>query len=295
MRDFSTLYAGRVTGAFPDQKAIASTTATAKDGTPYKKINIDDLTIVPISALFNFLGITPDGQPEEFDASQVFNAYRKLSDYVVPETVNATQTLDLAGFSRLFEADTSLMDITLTVPDPDYAGQKCIITPIDDGICYVRGSGTIDADGYKSGIYDGNGNTGLYVTKNHKAELIGVEKGGVLVWQVTVEETADFIDGTERIVMKSSGRMKSIYEDTLVFISATSIGVDITYSIPFASIDGRIQSIGDTSGISATEYSLTNLRRTSDALTGTSLLLASNNTVVSGDTADATLVTEGRF
>ena len=205
------------------------------------------------------------------------------------ENITATNTfIPELGMNHILIPDTGLGDLTQAVDDPVFLGQKVVVAPIDDGICYVRGTGTIDADGYKSGIYDGGANTGLYVTKNHKAELIGVEKGGVLVWQVTVEVTAEYDSGNYNIRHDSSGTMKQTFAAANTLTTNAGGQTTPTLPIAFASVDyyayGTCQD-GSTA-----------VNAMADFTSGKSTGVASFLTEIFSSTIDyATFICEGKF
>ncbi len=70
-----------VTGTYPDTKAVASSTPTTPDGTPYLKALLDEQWGY-IQALLNHAGITPDGVVESAAVgSQVMESIQKIAGY----------------------------------------------------------------------------------------------------------------------------------------------------------------------------------------------------------------------
>ena len=84
MRTFSTLYK-QLTGVFPEVKAKNASSQLATDGTDTAAINIDDTSWGWIQALLNFVGQTPNGVPETYNASQIFNAMKEA--FLRPDVV----------------------------------------------------------------------------------------------------------------------------------------------------------------------------------------------------------------
>lgn len=214
MRDLSTLYDAKVTGVFPEVKAKSATSPTAKDGSPYKAINIDDLQFGWLQALFYKLGATPNGVPEVFDTSQIVDLLTNLASFREPETITSGGALDPAGFSRLYNLDGSLGIFTVELADGTFNGQ------VVELYCDEATTGNLFYKG--TGIYDGAGSTGTPLSPGYKIRLVWSTLAARWTYENVI--TADYVSGGLSVDIWSSG----IHEESGV-ISNTTINLSSAY------------------------------------------------------------------
>lgn len=215
MRDLSTLYDAKVTGAFPSVKAKAATSPTAKDGSPYKAINIDDLTIGWLQALFHKLGATPNGSPEVFDNSQIVDLLSNLASFREPETITAGGALDPAGFSRLYNLDGSLGIFTITLADGTFNGQTVELYNEEASTGQIFYKGT--------GIYDGGGATGTPLSPGFSIVLKWSTLAGRWIYESVV--TADYASGGFKVMQYSGGLVNFDAVSSTILINGAIAGI----------------------------------------------------------------------
>ena len=195
MRTFSTLYNNKLTGVFPEVKAKSASTVTAKDGTPFKAINIDDTSWGWIQALLDFVGQTPDGVAETYDQSQIFNAMREAFSTARKQTLTAAGPVVFGKTNQEVEVDLSLGNLAIDqLPVPDFIGQKVHIYGVGTGI------GSI-ADGtglYTNGVYFTENTGGVFLTAISTTE-----------WRAENGVTADYVSGGINVKQFSNGLLES--------------------------------------------------------------------------------------
>lgn len=242
MRDISTIYNGELIGTFPNLLAKNATTETSFDGTPWLDLNIDDMLLGPMQALFDFLGQIPDGVAEIAGTSQVLDMWREMAAVKIRTVVNTTQTLTLNRYNEIFISDTSLGGNDLTVPDPLFIGHEVDIPCEGSGLTYAIGSGSLVA-GKRSGIWDGAGGLGTPISDGLSLKL---RAKSLTEWDVVNEVTADYVSVNTRIRQHSTGFMELDYNAISDIVTNIATGnlfrnsTGLIYPIAFATIVKKI-------------------------------------------------------
>lgn len=118
------------------------------------------------------------------------------------ETVSTGGTFTLGYYHHTFIMDTSLGDLSRSLPDGLFDGQEVEIICDGTGIARVKGAGTL-TNGKKSGIWDAADASGTPISD--ELSLKARWNSTVGRWQVVNEVTADYVTGAWLVRLKSDG------------------------------------------------------------------------------------------
>lgn len=216
MRDPDVLYKTKLSGVFPDAQAIPASTETAKDGSPYSYLNINDLTLGWIQALFYQTGgAVPDGQPEVKDASQIIDLMRQLFNTPEFQQISASGAVVFGKTNHQIELDVSLGNVDIDALDlSDFIGQHVHFYAVGSGNGSIAGG---------NGVYV----NGIFITENTGGVHLWGVSGGL--WKADNGVTADYVS-TQNIKNYSNGHME-ISRTLTVAGTATD-----AFSVSFSSI-----------------------------------------------------------
>jgi len=234
------------------------------------------------------IGNVPESSPTQW------HDIRTPLEFVISATeTHAPQSL----FHELLTCDASVAGFTLTVDDGLFDGQKILVSVPDDatGLVYVKGTGTLDGNNKRSGIYSGASDLGTPISAGLSLSMEWSSTRSQ--WVPVNAVTADYVSGGQNLIQSSDGTMDIIVTETKSSISiSANTGVALfgpyTYIIPFSSYYEKTHNVlSDTYNLSVSGGGTTTELTTFGIASG----INGTNTAISGSQATFYGKTKGKY
>lgn len=188
--------------------------------------DVDGNEIIATNTSAGIITLTLDGSTsEDIAPDQTFKAKYYDSKWIMEletTTLATTTTYTPIHENNHLICDVSGGNITITLSNPTFAGQKCHIIADGSGIAKVTNTAL-----YANGVYITENTGGLW--------LECVNNGGTLEWKAENGITAGYTSSSSRVLQYSNGRCVQSKNQPVVFSSVSALKGTFTFTVNFTS------------------------------------------------------------